>query len=394
MMNMSDKRTRNALIGRGLPSDLVNALCAGGFTVAHLQSANDEALINAGIPRDFWEAIRDGSRPPIPQENVIQLTYECASCCCVCRQQKPYVIHHIKPWAESRDHSIDNLVVLCLDCHGRAHTKSEISFNLTPDLIRKHKQLWIEEVRAKSKEIALKNNYPKINHATWDYFNHVRLLEIAERSGVDFRMLHKYEYLVKNDVINSEGWIKKFSVAGARFLYEGIPYHHATALRFYYTDIADKILSVCRWNDVTNEWDRISMRALAQQGTLVVCRGRYCFQRKKQQRGTIGVEQERRGYLKKAGIMIDFLLNPYEATSSSAYGGILSGQNLMTALLWVKDIGGPTPEHDGVLVVNARCLALGHGFGTPPEPRRWEYLQFVVDDDIDIDSEEEPEGQK
>ena len=57
------------------------------------------------------------------------------------------VIHHIVPYYKTQDNSYDNLVVLCLNHHGLAHTKSDLGQPpLPPDVLKQKKQDWIEYV--------------------------------------------------------------------------------------------------------------------------------------------------------------------------------------------------------------------------------------------------------
>jgi hypothetical protein len=100
------------------------------------------------LPQDAVDAIQKTSRPPIPSEVVESLLINCRSTCCVCRQPgKEFIIHHIVEWSVSRSHDSDNLVVLCLDDHGKAHTKHEFSKNLTTSLIKTHRAKWERDAR-------------------------------------------------------------------------------------------------------------------------------------------------------------------------------------------------------------------------------------------------------
>jgi len=60
------------------------------------------------------------SRPKIPAEIVRQVKFEAGYQCSVCGETSALEIAHIIPWAQSHDHGIDNLILLCANCHTRA----------------------------------------------------------------------------------------------------------------------------------------------------------------------------------------------------------------------------------------------------------------------------------
>ena len=56
-----------------------------------------------------------------------KVLYESAMTCCICRDKNQAVIvHPIEEYSVSRSHAEDNLVVLCLNHHGAAHTKRKL----------------------------------------------------------------------------------------------------------------------------------------------------------------------------------------------------------------------------------------------------------------------------
>jgi hypothetical protein len=77
-----------------------------------------------------------------------KLLFESGWACCVCgKTSGGIIVHHIEKYSESHSHDEDNLVVLCLNHHGEAHTKRELALNLTPDRLRAFKKLRSELVK-------------------------------------------------------------------------------------------------------------------------------------------------------------------------------------------------------------------------------------------------------
>lgn len=82
------------------------------------------------------------ARKALPKELKQRILYASAFVCVVCQAQGCH-IHHI-----DTDHSNDeeeNLVCLCTKHHDEAHTKRELSQNLTPDALRHAMQAWCSE---------------------------------------------------------------------------------------------------------------------------------------------------------------------------------------------------------------------------------------------------------
>jgi len=97
-----------------------------------------------------------------------KLLFESRYTCCVCRDiSGGIIVHHIEKYSESHSHDEDNLVVLCLNCHGEAHTTRELQLNLNRDRLRQSKKLWLEPVKQLDNREALSANpeysYQSIN---------------------------------------------------------------------------------------------------------------------------------------------------------------------------------------------------------------------------------------
>ena len=68
-----------------------------------------------------------------------------AKTCNVCRNyKKGVIVHHIDE--NKMNNNENNLILICTDCHGEAHTKRKLSLNLTPNRLKKMKKEWEKEV--------------------------------------------------------------------------------------------------------------------------------------------------------------------------------------------------------------------------------------------------------
>jgi hypothetical protein len=140
--------TVNALIARGFDSETAYRLKQAGYTLNSLKILDENELRFLKIREELIDIILRKKRPPIPQETLNKVLFESRWTCCVCRNKKKgIIVHHIHEYSESRNHAEDNLVVLCLDAHGEAHTKRELQLNLTPERLRELKKQWLEKVK-------------------------------------------------------------------------------------------------------------------------------------------------------------------------------------------------------------------------------------------------------
>ena len=60
-------------------------------------------------------------RPSIPADTQRDLMVECGHRCCACGEPVALEKAHIEPWCKTKDHSFENLLVLCGVCHTRSH---------------------------------------------------------------------------------------------------------------------------------------------------------------------------------------------------------------------------------------------------------------------------------
>lgn len=77
-------------------------------------------------------------RPPIPRALERELLIEAGYRCAIpsCRVMAPLVIDHIEDWAKVREHTFDNMIVLCANHHG---IKGEKPRQLSRKVLRQYK---------------------------------------------------------------------------------------------------------------------------------------------------------------------------------------------------------------------------------------------------------------
>src|SRR5215211_267650 len=115
-----DKRTRDSLLGRGLPTDLVDKISGHGHTVGVLKNFSRKALTQFYTEEEA-EAIYGGvHRQEIPTEVLDRIRLLSNEVCCYCADgvsTRPYQIHHVVEHARTQDDSEENLMLVCPTHH-------------------------------------------------------------------------------------------------------------------------------------------------------------------------------------------------------------------------------------------------------------------------------------
>ena len=87
-------------------------------------------------------------RTPIPEELAARVRWLSDDTCCICRErEKGIQIHHIDE--DPRNHSIENLAVLCLECHDNTQKKGGFTRKLDPQFVTLCRDKWLEDVASR-----------------------------------------------------------------------------------------------------------------------------------------------------------------------------------------------------------------------------------------------------
>ncbi len=150
---MSD--VKDFLMGYGAEDKISEFIENIPITVDDIKTKSKNELLKLGLSEHVVEAIQDTKRKPIPEKILNQVLHESAFTCVVCRNiSRSVIVHHLDKYSKTKSNLESNLVVLCTDHHNEAHTKHELTRNLTKARIIEMKSKWLKEV-AENKKIAL-----------------------------------------------------------------------------------------------------------------------------------------------------------------------------------------------------------------------------------------------
>lgn len=344
-------QTAKALVARGIASDTAIQLANQGLTLAKLKQMSKPQLMALNLSDDFIKNIQSESRPPIDSATLDELLFESRFCCCVCRDpSKPIVLHHIEPWEKSHSHKKENLVVLCPNHHGEAHTKHDLTLTLTPERLRSIKEQWLQEVQMMDRNTIC--NLSDKDFACWDFFNLNRIFELSSRLDIRYDKIQTYQYLFSHGYIDREGHITPIDCWPYKPKYYWLDMMEGVYLSNYIRDIFLKISLFLPFKILNFLWKKSIIRSQCKPGDFVVLQGAFYFKDSDEKK-----ENLRFGYRHAQGIQLEFLYDAWYCTSSSSKYDHLTGRHVATVFAVIREIA----EDLGNDILKIRCSVLAIG---------------------------------
>jgi hypothetical protein len=347
--------TEKALMARGLDAHSATKFANDSWTINKLKVADEGELKNAGFDQSFINALFDEARPPIPIDTLMSVLFANRYQCCVCRDHKlSVIVHHIEEWAESRDHEIGNLAVLCLHHHDQAHSKKTLSRNLEAATLRATKEKWEAEVKRFDAESIL--SAMRLESSDWSYMNELRIFEIANKLGIKFDRIQGFSQLVSIGVAQSDGLPMPVNDDGLYYMYQG-----PDILRryFYISTVLQIIIKKISIINISDYLDKGTLHFSIVVGDFIFVQGAHVFLPITHTKRGTGRGEIFKGVRRANGVEVRFVFDRWEATSSSAKSIWLSGTKDQGSLIHVKDIS----REDGRLIINGTVLGIGSNRG-------------------------------
>lgn len=369
-------RTVAAMMQRGLDIDVAKQLHAAKMTLAALKQADDARLTAFGLSDIQITAIRKGARAIIPFANLAQVLWANRFTCCVCRDPSlAVIVHHIAPWAESRDHSVENLAVLCLEHHARAHRRGDLEQNLSARQLGEFKVNWEREVAHLDPKAIL--DASRLDGYHWWWFNHVRLFEMAQRLDIDLTRCAGYASSVSRGWIDRAGQLN-VDARESNYLYEG---GDGMYLYSYVRAVIEAVLSRTAIFNISDDLDPGFLSNVVSVGDIILVQGRHFFkQLSKVERGPGQASEVRRA---ANGVRVSFMVDRWEAVANSSWCGWLHGAQVAASIVRVANI----ERSDGTLHLRCTGLAIGSSLnGLSNRSYAWPtWPEREIDDDGDDD---------
>jgi hypothetical protein len=257
-------------------------------------------------------------------------------------------VHHIVEWATSRNNQEENLAVLCLDDHDKAHKTGGHTQNLTARLIRKAKADWEVKVRQLDTRAILEASAEDAD--SWWLFNHVRLFELAEHFNLRLDDIERFRWLKAARLLGSDGRPTCRNARTSSWMYDG---EYGMSLYAYMRGVLNAVLQRLTALNISDDLDRGFLGTILNVGDFIIAQGAYVFRRESDV--TRGPGQTVLGIRRANKVEIYFRADRWEATASSAHSGWLSGRHEAICLLRVMSI----EEEGKTLRIGTTALAIG-----------------------------------
>lgn len=370
-------QTKKGLLARGVDSAVATQLMSAGYTISSLKTKTIAELCSLGLAESVAENIRSG-RTPIPEATLLKLLFDNKWVCCVCRSKdSPIVVHHIEPWATSRSHSPENLVVLCPTDHAKAHSRGDLSQNLSQERLRAIKREW--EAQVKTDDSIVIRQAAQTAGECWHFFNLIRLYEIAEHENIDLLSLRSYEQARSLQIIDLVGHLVPEST-GSMYAYTG---RHALLRYRYARDLFLNILDRLSVTNVSDRLDRSDLNNTVIRNDIIYVEGAFSF--KQLTEITAGENQTVRGTRSANDVRIDFTFDRWLATSCSAHSMWLTGRHALGCFCRVGDVS----REDGKIVISCTLLAICNEL---PGQRSRSYISSSMPMHRDVSWDEDQES--
>ena len=340
--------TTAALLSRGVDTETAAELRRKGWTLGKLQQETPETLVSLGLHEHAIAYILDSDRPPIPFATLAHILIANRMTCCVCKNSnRGVIVHHLVDWAKSHCHDEQNLAVLCLIDHDRAHSKLAHTQNLTASLIKEFKESWQQRVQQLGTQAIL--TAASKNFDCWWYFNRTRLFGMAGDASVSLKNLGQFRSARLGGWINIEGHPLRKNHGASYSLYGG----DGLSMYAYLKDVLDVTLLSTSVLNISDDLDRNFLRAVLRPGHLIFLQGSYKFV--EMTKRSKGPGQTAEVYRQTNGVRVTSTVDLWEATSNSAWSNYLKGTNEASALMRVVSLG----QVNGRFTIQGSSIAIG-----------------------------------
>jgi hypothetical protein len=337
-----------ALMQRGVDSQKARQLQAAGLTLNKLKSLAAQALTDLGLSDAQVAAIQAGRRAALPVANLSRVLWASRFTCCVCRDPSlAVIVHHIEPWAKSRDHGVANLAVLCLEHHARAHRTGDLEQNLTRRQLKEFKASWERDVAQLDAKAILQAS--RIQGYHWWWFNHVRLFDMAQNLGLEFSKLPHFLVTVGRGIADKTG-MPILLPQTSSYMYQG---GEGIRLYAYVREVLEAVLSRTAVFNISDDLDPGFLSRVVSPGDIILVQGKHYF--KSLTKVIEGPGQASEVRREVNGVRVSFTIDRWEAVATSAWAVWLAGAKSAASLARIQSI-----ERDGAKL-HLRCTGIAMG---------------------------------
>jgi hypothetical protein len=306
------------------------------------------------------------ARKPIPSKLKLKVMYDSQYACAIC-QQRGCHLHHIDE--NHSNNQEENLIFLCNLHHDEAHTKHQLSQNLSEQALRDAKQKWTAKVKEKreltatiSGQLLIADSEFASMGVTWGYINHNRVAQLANPNLLSPEDKQYFNYCKRRGIVDEKGVLIKPRDAPLSNNYIGNSvydwFEHGDDLRLHlvYAAFADQISKLVHPIHIEPEsWTKSRILELVSPGNFIFLDRAFYFSCVKETRQN----QHRRVHTFKRKISLEFFVDTKDMFGTTSMTISFSGHQICAALLQLKSI---EENEGGKLILHCTPIALGVGF--------------------------------
>jgi len=304
------------------------------------------------------------TRIKIPEKQKQLLLYESAFACVVCQKRGAH-IHHID--RDNSHNDSDNLVVLCQEHHDEAHTKRELSQNLTPERLKVYKQSWLEQVSERRCAVASVEGQKRNGHewlnigVTWGYINHKRVIQLVTDEILGSVNRTTFRRCVDRGITDARGVVirpESFQEADTIYgntMYDWFPPGDDQSLHLLYSDFVDKISNKVRPIQLDEQnWNRTFIGNVLEEGQFIFFIGGQNFKTVAEN----NVSAHVRVTCRKKKIELQYFVDTFDMFGTTSISVSFFGRATCSSFLQIKSVE-KTPE---LWKIACTPIALGVSF--------------------------------
>ncbi len=293
--------------------------------------------------------------------------YDSQYVCSVCQQQACH-IHHID--GNHSNNIEENLICLCTSHHDEAHTRRQLSQNLSAEALRDAKQKWIAKVKNKrdsaatvSGQLSIAGNSSLASIGlTWGYINHRRVGQLAKPDLLSVADKQYFEYCKTRGIIDSKGILIKpvNTPASSNYIRNSVYdwYDHGDDQRLHlvYSAFVDQISRMVQPIHLeTENWTKADILELINPGDCIFLDRAFFFKNLEETKEN----QHRRVRTSRQNISVEFYVDTMDMFGTTSMTVSFSGHKNCAALLQLKSF---EETEDGAFFLHCSPIALGVGF--------------------------------
>lgn len=306
------------------------------------------------------------TRVRIPPALASKVLYDSQYKCAVCHEPAVH-IHHIDD--DPSNNSEENLICVCANHHGEAHTKRELAQNLTAERLKDARETWTKLVREhRIASASVSGQLGRVGPTsfmsvgiTWGYINHRRVIEMIDVGKLSGRARERFNDCKVLGIVDKQGIPIKPSTATmaesyvGNSIYDWFEQTDGWRLHALYVALVDRLSEQIQPVHLEREWlDVDRTKELVKSGTPVFIQAPFYFK-------AVSESQEnehRRVHVTINSVKLEFEVDTRDMYGTTSMTVSFFGRQTCAAFLLVKSV----KQVSGKLLLDCTPIALGVSF--------------------------------